>query len=83
MRLASCSGDNRIHGALQPYTAAAPETGNAAYAQGAYRSELARWAGVTQPRISRIEGGDSVPALPLLTRLAKALDASLTIDPGR
>lgn len=33
-----------------------------------------------QPQISNIEGGDSVPTLPLLTRLAKALDASLTID---
>ncbi|MFC7807518.1 hypothetical protein [Streptomyces olivaceus] len=33
-----------------------------------------------QPQISNIEGGDSVPTLPLLTQLAKALDASLTID---
>jgi DNA-binding XRE family transcriptional regulator len=44
------------------------------------QSELARRAGMTQPQISNIEGGDSVPTLPLLTRLAKALDASLTID---
>lgn len=35
---------------------------------------------MTQPQISNIEGGDSVPTLPLLTRLAKAMDASLTID---
>ncbi|MFI8945547.1 hypothetical protein ACIGO6_03405 [Streptomyces sp. NPDC053750] len=34
---------------------------------------------MTQPQISN-RGGDSVPTLPLLTRLAKALDASLTID---
>ncbi|WP_443064903.1 hypothetical protein [Streptomyces sp. NBC_00576] len=27
-----------------------------------------------------IEGGDSLPTLPLLARLAKAMDASLTID---
>ncbi|MFE2040838.1 helix-turn-helix domain-containing protein [Streptomyces sp. NPDC059477] len=44
------------------------------------QSELARRAGMTQPQISQIEGGDSVPTLALLTRLAKALDASLTID---
>ncbi|WP_367322267.1 hypothetical protein [Streptomyces sp. HUAS ZL42] len=31
-------------------------------------------------RIADIEGGDAVPPLPLLTRLAEALDASLTID---
>lgn len=49
-------------------------------ALGLSQSELARRAGMTQPQISNIEGGDSVPTLPLLTRLAKALDASLTID---
>ncbi|MFD5189015.1 helix-turn-helix domain-containing protein [Streptomyces sp. NPDC058357] len=37
-----------------------------------------RRAGMTQQQISHIKGGDSVPALALLTRLAKALDASLT-----
>ncbi len=47
---------------------------------GLSQSELARRAGMTQPQISHIEGGDSVPTLPLLTRLAKALDASLSID---
>ncbi|GAT65175.1 DNA-binding protein [Planomonospora sphaerica] len=30
-------------------------------------------------RISTVGGGDSVPALALLTRLAGALDASLTV----
>lgn len=35
---------------------------------------------MTQSQTSHIEGGDSVPTLPLLTRLVKALDASLTID---
>ena len=49
-------------------------------ALGLSQSELARRAGMTQPQISHIEGGDSVPTLPLLTRLAKAMDASLTID---
>ena len=47
---------------------------------GFSQTYLARRADMTQPQISTIEGGDSVPALPLLTRLAKALDASLTID---
>ena len=45
-------------------------------ALGLSQTELARRAGMTQPQISTIEGGDSVPTLPLLTRLAKALDAS-------
>lgn len=44
------------------------------------QAALARRAGMTQAQISNIEGGDSVPTLPLLTRLANALDASLTID---
>ncbi|MFV2179594.1 helix-turn-helix domain-containing protein [Actinomadura sp. LOL_016] len=44
------------------------------------QAEPARRAGMTQPQISNIEGGDSVPTLPLLTRLAGALDASLTIE---
>jgi ribosome-binding protein aMBF1 (putative translation factor) len=47
---------------------------------GLSQAELAGRAGMTQPQISTIEGGDSVPALALLHRLAKALDASLTID---
>lgn len=47
---------------------------------GLSQTELARRAAMSQPQISNIEGGDSVPTLPLLTRLAKALDASLTID---
>ena len=34
---------------------------------------------MTQPQVSTIEGGDSTPTVPLLARLAKALDASLTI----
>ncbi|MBB5966244.1 helix-turn-helix domain-containing protein [Planomonospora venezuelensis] len=48
-------------------------------ALGLSQAELARRAGMTQPQISTIEGGDSVPTLALLTRLAGALDASLSI----
>ncbi|TDC41783.1 XRE family transcriptional regulator [Actinomadura sp. KC345] len=44
------------------------------------QAELARRAGMTQPQISNIEGGDSVPTLALLTRLTVALDASLAIQ---
>jgi transcriptional regulator with XRE-family HTH domain len=34
---------------------------------------------MSQPQISRIEGGDTVPTLPLLERLAAALDSELEI----
>ncbi|MBW5485074.1 helix-turn-helix domain-containing protein [Streptomyces bambusae] len=47
---------------------------------GLSQAELARRAGMSQPQISHIEGGDSVPTLALLSRLAQALDASLAID---
>ncbi|MGP4109993.1 helix-turn-helix domain-containing protein [Streptomyces sp. 4N509B] len=48
-------------------------------ALGWTQAQLAERAGLTQAKVSRIEGSDTVPALPLLTRLARALDASLTI----
>jgi DNA-binding XRE family transcriptional regulator len=46
---------------------------------GLTQTELADRAGLTQAKISRIEGSDTVPTLPLLARLAKALDATLNI----
>ncbi|MBF6160118.1 helix-turn-helix domain-containing protein [Nocardia cyriacigeorgica] len=46
---------------------------------GLTQAELADRAGLTQAKISRIEGSDAVPTLPLLTKLARALDASLNI----
>jgi ribosome-binding protein aMBF1 (putative translation factor) len=46
---------------------------------GLTQSQLAARAGLTQAKISRIEGSDTVPTLPLLSRLASALDASLNI----
>jgi predicted transcriptional regulator len=36
-------------------------------------------AGLTQAEISRIEGSDTAPTLPLLAELADALDATLNI----
>lgn len=48
-------------------------------ALGLTQNELAARAGLTQAKISRIEGSDTVPTLPLLSKLAHALDASLSI----
>ncbi|MFF2846884.1 helix-turn-helix domain-containing protein [Streptomyces sp. NPDC058001] len=51
---------------------------------GLSQAELARRAGMAQPKISNIEGGDGIPTIPLLTRLAQALDAKLitSLDEG-
>ena len=43
------------------------------------QSELAARAGMTQPQVSKLELGGTVPTLPLLARLAKALDTTLNI----
>jgi ribosome-binding protein aMBF1 (putative translation factor) len=46
---------------------------------GLTQTQLADRAGLTQAKVSRIEGSDTVPTLPLLSKLAHALDASLNI----
>lgn len=46
---------------------------------GLSQTELAARSGLTQAKVSRIEGSDTVPTLPLLAKLAKGLDASLNI----
>ncbi|MFD4460135.1 helix-turn-helix domain-containing protein [Nocardia sp. NPDC058480] len=46
---------------------------------GLTQAELGERAGLTQAKISRIEGSDTVPTLPLLAKLADALDATLNI----
>ena len=44
------------------------------------QTELATAAGMTQSAIARFEAGGTVPTLPVLHRLAEALDANLVIS---
>lgn len=46
---------------------------------GLTQAELADRAGMTQPQLSRLESGGATPTVPLLARLAAALDAELDI----
>jgi transcriptional regulator with XRE-family HTH domain len=46
---------------------------------GLSQEELAQRCGLTQAKISRIEGSDTVPTLALLAKLAKGLNAALNI----
>lgn len=46
---------------------------------GISQTEPAKRADMTQPQVSKLELGGTVPTLPLLARLAEALDASLDI----
>lgn len=46
---------------------------------GLTQADLAERAGLTQAKISRIEGSDTMPTLPLLAKLADALEATLNI----
>lgn len=48
--------------------------------QGLSQTELARRAGMTQPALARFEAGGTVPTLPVLERLARALGAELTVQ---
>ncbi|PKV77157.1 helix-turn-helix domain-containing protein [Nocardia fluminea] len=47
---------------------------------GLTQTELGERVGLTQAKISRIEGSGTVPTLPLLAKLAAALDATLDAD---
>ncbi|MCU1647910.1 MAG: hypothetical protein JWN03_8185 [Nocardia sp.] len=49
-------------------------------ALGITQTELARRASMTQPQVSRLEGGDVTPTLPLLHRLSIALEAELQLS---
>ncbi|MDQ7907363.1 helix-turn-helix transcriptional regulator [Phytohabitans sp. ZYX-F-186] len=46
---------------------------------GLTQAELAERAGMTQPQLSRLESGGATPTVPLLARLAVALNADLDI----
>lgn len=48
-------------------------------ARGWSQAELARAARMTQPAVARFEAGGTVPTLPVLNRIAAALDARLEI----
>jgi len=47
--------------------------------KGWSQTELARAARMTQSAVARFEAGGTIPTLPVLDRLAHALDAELTI----
>jgi ribosome-binding protein aMBF1 (putative translation factor) len=48
--------------------------------QGWTQTELARVAGMTQPAVARFEAGGTVPTIPVLDRLARALGADLVVE---
>ncbi|MEZ0065164.1 HTH-type transcriptional regulator/antitoxin HipB [Streptacidiphilus sp. MAP12-20] len=48
--------------------------------RGLSQSELGRLAGMTQSAVARFEAGGTVPTLPLLERLADALDLDLRVE---
>jgi ribosome-binding protein aMBF1 (putative translation factor) len=48
-------------------------------AQGWSQAELAAASGMTQSSVARFEAGGTVPTLPVLGRIAQALDADLTV----
>jgi ribosome-binding protein aMBF1 (putative translation factor) len=51
-------------------------------ALGLSQTEVATRAGMTQPAWSRLEAGGSVPTIPVLERIALALDAELVVTPA-
>ncbi|MDA5285665.1 helix-turn-helix domain-containing protein [Streptomyces sp. NPDC054904] len=59
------------------------ELGQAVYDRrsqlGISQTELARRAGMTQPQISKLELGGTVPTVPLLARLARAMHSELSL----
>ena len=48
--------------------------------RGWSQTELAKAAAMTQSAVARFEGGGTVPSLPVLERLAGALDADLVVQ---
>lgn len=50
---------------------------------GLTQAEVARRANISQPALSRIEGGGGVPTLAMLDGLARAMETTFTITVGR
>ncbi|MEV4877195.1 helix-turn-helix domain-containing protein [Streptomyces cyaneofuscatus] len=50
-------------------------------ALGLAQTELARRANMSQPQVSKLELGGSMPTVPLLVRLARAMDADFSLRP--
>jgi transcriptional regulator with XRE-family HTH domain len=48
--------------------------------RGWSQTELARAAGMTQSAVARFEAGGTMPTLPVLERLARALDVELAVS---
>ena len=48
--------------------------------RGWSQTDLARAAGMTQSAVARFEAGGTVPTLPVIERLARALDADLLVQ---
>jgi ribosome-binding protein aMBF1 (putative translation factor) len=82
--LGEAAEDNPAYDRLDEEAELAHDLGQMVYdrrtALGLSQTELAGRCGMGQPQISRIEGGGTVPTIPLLRRLARALDADLTIN---
>ncbi|MGW1227637.1 helix-turn-helix domain-containing protein [Streptomyces sp. NPDC001478] len=82
--LGEAAEDNPEYDRLYEEAELAHDLGQMVYdrrtALGLSQTELAERCGMRQPQISRIEGGGTVPTIPLLRRLARALDADLTIN---
>lgn len=48
--------------------------------RGWTQAQLASASGMTQSAVARFEAGGTIPSLPVLDRLAHALDAELTVS---
>ncbi|MES9605578.1 helix-turn-helix domain-containing protein [Actinomadura sp. NPDC000929] len=49
---------------------------------GLTQAVVAERAGITQPALSRLEGGGGIPTLAMLDRIARAMNTTFTITVG-